>query len=366
MFKKTKKLLLDFYLMFYYAFAFKPKPGSVIEKKGKVFYGFIQYFLRNGNFDNNYLIYEFYKASLDLSGSFIGRKELGRIKNSVENAMKLSAGSQTLNYDIVCKDKFYNTSILKANGIPVIPNVALISDSLCIRTNGTASIPEEFFADHEFPCIIKNVALEYNEGFYLFEKNENKYFLNGQEFLLDEIISKLKHGKWVVQRIVSSSDQIRKVNCSALNTTRIVTIFDKKDPLYLTGFQAFACGTEKTDSWGKGAIYVGIDPLKDELKGFGYFHPTRGAIQATEKHPDSNIIFNKFKINGLKNAVDLCIKAHRYCYFQFLIGWDVAITNEGPVIVEANENPGMNAVQIINGGIKEKVVNIANNIIDAR
>lgn len=366
MFKKTKKVLSEFYLMFYFAFVHKPKSDIDFKKRGKRFYEFTRYFLRNKGFDNNYLVYENYKTSLNLSGSFIGRSELGKIKNSVEKALKLKAVNQNLNYDIVCKDKFYNTSILKSNGIPVIPNIALISNSLFIRANGTVCKPEDFFDDLEFPCVIKHVALEYNEGFYLFENHENKYFLNGQEFLFDEIMCKLRRGKWVVQRIVKSNDQIRKINSSALNTTRIVTIYDGKNPIYLAGFQAFACGVEKTDSWGKGAIYVGIDPIRDELKGLGFFHPTRGAIQTTVKHPDSNIEFNKYKIDGLKNAVELCISAHRYCYFQFLIGWDIAITDEGPVIVEANENPGMNALQIIDGGIKENVLNIANDIIDAR
>lgn len=365
MFKIIKKSLLDFYLMFYYSFVFKPKSNNKLNR-GKLFFNSIGYFFRNGNFDNNYLVYEIYKSGLTSSGSFVGRRELKNIKGRVENALKLSAGNQGLNYDIVCKDKFYNTSILKSNGIPIIPTVALISNSLFIRANGTVCNAQEFFDRIEFPCVIKHVALEYNEGFFILDKKENKHFLNGQELLFDKIMSKLKQGKWVVQRIVKSNAQIRKINCSALNTTRIVTINDGKNPKYLTGFQAFACGTEKTDSWGKGAVYVGIDPFKDELSGFGYFHPTRGAVQTTVKHPDSNIEFDKYRIDGLKEAVELCISAHRYCYFQFLIGWDVAITDEGPVIVEANENPGMNAVQIINGGIKEKVVNIANDIIDAR
>jgi hypothetical protein len=45
--------------------------------------------------------------------------------------------------------------------------------------------------------------------------------------------------------------------------------------------------------------------------------------------------------------------------FNFVIGWDVAITDEGPMIVEANEKPGMNVVQCLDGGLRRRIEALA-------
>jgi glutathione synthase/RimK-type ligase-like ATP-grasp enzyme len=67
----------------------------------------------------------------------------------------------------------------------------------------------------------------------------------------------------------------------------------------------------------------------------------------------------------IKESVKLCINAHRLLYFNFIIGWDVAITDEGPMIVEANEKPGLNIAQCIDGGLGEKIIKHALQILNS-
>jgi hypothetical protein len=35
-----------------------------------------------------------------------------------------------------------------------------------------------------------------------------------------------------------------------------------------------------------------------------------------------------------------------------LIGWDIAITPDGPVFIEGNDNPEISGLQTVNGGLK--------------
>jgi len=148
-----------------------------------------------------------------------------------------------------------------------------------------------------------------------------------------------------------------------LNTTRIVTIMNGTEPEYLSGFQAFATNDSTNDSWNTGSVYVGIDPENNCLKEFGYYSLHVKNKSLCTSHPDSGIVFKGYKIPFLKEAVELCLKAHQLLYFNFVIGWDVAITDKGPVIVEANEKPGMNAVQCVDGGLKRKIMQNASKYI---
>ena len=203
--------------------------------------------------------------------------------------------------------------------------------------------------------MLKNVILEYGDGFILCRPVDGGINIDGMNSSLKELKKKLGNGKWVIQNKVSSHETIRKVNASALNTTRIVTIINGKDPVYLTGFQSFATGNAEVDSWGNGSVYVGINYRESVLKGPGHYHPAIQGRALAEQHPDTGIEFNGYYIPYLKEAVDLCSQAHRLLYNHFIIGWDIVITDEGPLILEANEKPGMNAVQCIDGGLRFKI-----------
>jgi len=290
---------------------------------------------------------------------FISRNDFFKLLTFVSTNLRKKAGCANIDYDVITKDKFIATSFLKSNNISCISNLAIISNSKIIYADGKISDLEQDLLKFQFPIIIKNTVLEYNEGFYKCEKINNVLVINGKTSNYPEFIKLLRQGKWVIQEMIKSNDDICRINNTALNTTRIVTILNGSEPIYLTGFQAFATNNNFTDSWGKGSVYVGINPVNSCLKKQGYFHPNVGTLSYVEKHPDSNVVFEDYKINGLDEAVSICLKAHRLLYFHFAIGWDVAITNKGPMILEANEKPGMNAVQFIDGGLRHSIYSLA-------
>ena len=100
------------------------------------------------------------------------------------------------------------------------------------------------------------------------------------------------------------------------------------------------------------------------LVGHGLTSPSDNRGSLLRSHPDSGIIFDGYPLPFLKDAVDLCIKAHRLFYFNYIIGWDVAITDNGPLIVEANEKPGMNVAQALDGGLRKKILRYASEILN--
>jgi hypothetical protein len=326
------------------------------EKSGiRIFIELFYHFLRKGEFNDMY-----YAFGLNIKGKmpedFIGKKEMNRYIETCNQTLRGKQGiSQNIGYDIIAKDKFYLTSLLQSNNIPVIPNIGLITGGAIIEQNGNKYGIEHLF-NYNFPLVIKNTILEYNEGIILLERKGENIILNGKILVTKDILfNRIVKGQWVIQYFAKSSKEICRVNDTALNTTRIITVYGKANPEYLAGFQTFATNCQNTDSWGKGAVYVGFDPGTEKLWKYGYFHPSNKISGLVTEHPDSKIKFEDYKIPGLSEAIDLCKNAHRFLYYMYLIGWDVAITEEGPKILEANEKPGMNAVQCIEGGLRKSL-----------
>ncbi len=313
--------------------------------------------IREHNFNRMYYAYGLNLAERK-QDDYIGRNEFLKLKNKVEKKLKTRAGCEKYEYNITTKDKFIANSILAANNIPCIENLALYSHSILNFKDGRRTGIDGFKAFKDV-FIVKNIVLEASEGVLVCRFNKGKIEVNGILHTVESFSNLLGEKVWVVQRWHLSCKEIRQINTSALNTTRIVTILNDGNPQYLCGFQAFATGKASTDSWDKGSVYVGVDIQKECLKADGYCSLNDKEKSIVSTHPDSGICFDGYKLPGLRDALELCIKAHQLLYFSFVIGWDVAITDEGPLIVEANEKPGMNVVQCTDKGIRKEIIQIA-------
>lgn len=310
--------------------------------------------------------YFYYTMGLGFSSAkqkgFIGKKTLLTIKNKVERKLKENAGCSDIQYEAITKDKFYTNAILTANHIPCSQNLALIYGSNVIFPDGEISKHEELFK-LKTPFLLKNTVIESGEGVFCCSIIDDKIEMNGTLHDYSSFIHFLGNHIWVVQKQYISHAKIREINSSALNTLRIVTILNGNEPEYLCGFHSFATSNSTTDSWGHGAVCVGIDIQKGCLNKFGYTGLNVMNPVPLIEHPDSRIHFKDYRIPYLEEAIALCVRAHRLLYFNFIIGWDVAVTDEGPIILEANERPGMNVAQCIEGGLRQKIISNANHYL---
>ncbi len=322
------------------------KKSMSIERKSRIFYLYCSIFwlIREHEF-----FYYFKLMDLSRQGKKIkdvlGKAEEFRILNKVENRMLKQKKISGIDYSTIVKDKHYLTSVLKGNSLSCVENVAFIDKGIVEINNESLSI-EKYILLNQDTFIIKNTVLEYNEGFYQIEYKNNKHVVNNGDINLDDLLDILSKGNWVIQKKEHNCESIRRISSQALNTTRIVTIMSPSGPEYLAGFQSFATGDSYTDSWGKGAIYIGFNPTNGQLKKYGFQHPLISQ-KKIYMHPNSGVRFENCILREVTCAIELCIKAHKLLYNSFLIGWDVVLSDQGPKILEGNERPGMNAVQCV-------------------
>jgi hypothetical protein len=153
----------------------------------------------------------------------------------------------------------------------------------------------------------------------------------------DQVVEHLQQGHGanqdtLVYRRLENHAQIRDLSLSALNTLRVVTIMDPqlpKDKPIVLNLCMYSMGIDD-NPYDSGGIFSAVKDGKLQtaisIKRFGWFdtHPTTGA-----------------KIKGrtlpyYQDAVELAAQAHRNVPCVYAVGWDIAITDEGPVLIEGN------------------------------
>ena len=301
----------------------------------------------------------YYAFGLNLRGSsieeYIGPLEIDNVRQAIEADLRLCYQLEGLNYRVVCKDKNIAAAYLSSYGVNTLETIALIVDGVFISTNHRDLNVQKLLSMQKF--VLKRPSLEASGGFNFCKvisgEREPLIVVNEVEYELHDFEKLIENGLWILQKALVAHSDLVSMAGVALHTTRIVTVRTPKGVRVVSGFQAFTTGGAKSDSWANGSIYVGIDTTTRCLQRDGFYSPwhKNGAIVTT--HPDTNIEFEGFRIPFYDEAERICIDAHKLLYATFIVGWDVAITDDGPVIVECNETPGMNAIQCVDRGLRK-------------
>lgn len=164
----------------------------------------------------------------------------------------------------------------------------------------------------------------------------------------DEIIKR----NCIFQDRVIQCEYMNKINPFSVNTLRIVTVNKKGAPYVMVA--ELRIGTSKTgpvDNAAAGGVMVGINE-DGTLKKYGFMKPGYGG--RCTAHPDSNIIFADVQIPNWDAIVKLVCAAHKQYYNIHSIGWDIALSEDGPIFIEGNDNWEISGVQSCNGGLKKE------------
>lgn len=222
------------------------------------------------------------------------------------------------------RDKFMFYKYMKENQLPVpevfgvIKDGKLYSNNLCEQSFDFLKNTTDYFikdVDGECASFVKHIAC-YDD--------------------MKEITEKIKKGFYILQKSVHQSKEMNEINSKSINTLRIITVNSGGKIRVLSSL--LRVGTNKSgnvDNWAAGGLAIGIQD-NGYLKKYGFYKPGHGLKESA--HPDSKIVFEKYKVPLLDEAYNIAIEAHKFFYNVGAIGWDVAITEEGPVFIEGNDN----------------------------
>ncbi len=254
--------------------------------------------------------------------------------------------SPKLAYPGITKDKILSKKLLAALGasVPVqYCSVTLENGDLYCRDEEGRPVNLEQLRNK--PLCYKPVEAECGDGVMMFCILDNgQAQLNGEncslQSLKDNMVSQIKAwGRGMIEDRIVQHPDLANLYSKSVNSLRIITVLDETDKngvRLLGAFLRVGAAGNNVDNYAVGGLIINVKP-DGKLEKYGYIRPEYGNAE-TMVHPDTGITLENFSVPFFEEAISLCIKIHRQLPGIYSIGWDVAITAEGPLIVEINDN----------------------------
>jgi hypothetical protein len=224
--------------------------------------------------------------------------------------------------------------------------------------------PLEDLVKHEnLECFVKMHTNWGGESVFKLAVSKGEILMNNIPCSLDKLRKQLASGFYVIQKRVIQHAELDRLNDSCVNTVRMVTIHDGRRAHSFVSYLRIGTGTGLVDNLIQGGIGCAVN--KD---GRLYERATDivGNHVWIKSHPKSNVPFGSFTIPFYGKAWEVVISMHNAFHCFFMIGWDVAITEAGPVIIEGNPLGRMAYEQWLYGGLKSKIQEYAQQYSDRK
>lgn len=173
---------------------------------------------------------------------------------------------------------------------------------------------------------------------------------------LSSLFSKVIKGAYIYQDEVSQHPDLSIINANTLNTIRIDTFkAPGRKPEIISAYLRIGRSKDWVDNLAAGGFRVGIDVEKGKLRRIATSNLSHGGSFITH-HPDSGVKFEDFIVPFFSDVKSLAIEAAD-CLPKSLIGWDIAVSERGPVLIEGNTvYYAMSGADVAYGGYKTNAV----------
>jgi len=140
-------------------------------------------------------------------------------------------------------------------------------------------------------------------------------------------------GSWIVEERIQQCHEMAAWNESSCNTIRFMSFLNKKGffaitPIFKTGRKGAV-----VDNVGNGGIMANVDTETGVVCTHGF--DKKG--NAYDRHPDSGLTYKGWQIPRYKELVETVHRMHTEIMPSHpYIGWDMALTDSGWVVIECN------------------------------
>lgn len=255
-------------------------------------------------------------------------------------------------YTCILRDKDLFATLLTEWGFNTPHTIA------CVKSkDDAATVAEQLFAEPgNYFC--KPLDGQCGGGIFKLIVKADSVEIDGREMPLAEAKNWVKEqfakDAYVIQSLVVQHPEISRIYDKSINTIRLVTLYDKKrdEIVPLSAVLRIGAHGNVVDNWAKGGLAVGIDMKNGMLKKHAFYK--QGCGTKTLVHPGSKVAFDGFVLPFFEEAVQQAKDLHYRLRPLAVIGWDIAITPNGPLFIEGNDNMEISINQETNGGLKKE------------
>lgn len=307
-------------------------------------------FLRHGSFNDFYFLYGFDVKNFRKRSDYIFYPTFHLRRNYLRDVNEDSYKDMA-----ILRDKLLFSCFCSAFCFPSPRVIGTINNGVLHQLHeSTGTDVVDFIHQNRISCFAKSLDGQCGIGIYSIEVKDDAFTVNEKEMSKEDLRTIFLTGKYILQeKVQNQHPSINALHPYAINTIRLVTIKAKNgEHVIIPPVLRVGTGTSTVDNWAKGGLSIGIDTTTNTLRKFGFKKPTYGGKLAT--HPDTGIKFLGYPIPYMQEAINMAIELHKYLPSIQSIGWDIAITTDGPVFIEGNDNWEMSLMEACSRGLRKE------------
>ncbi|SMP73723.1 Sugar-transfer associated ATP-grasp [Desulfonatronum zhilinae] len=253
------------------------------------------------------------------------------------------AKNRTKPYDYICllQDKLLFERYFSAAGIQTVQSIGEMGPGLnCDFGPSGQGAVLDFFSQHpDYTCLFCKPRFGIKgKGAFKFEARHGKYYVNNKKAEMNELM-KLVDSPFLCQPFITQHEDIDRLHPQSINTLRVITFRHGDNVNVFLTYLRIGGGGSMTDNNENARAVVGVNQDTGQLNDVGLW-VTGDSISEIFAHKTSNVIFSGCYIPFFSDALDLARKAHEWTPGLYSVGWDVAFTPDGVVLVEGNDDWG--------------------------
>lgn len=268
-------------------------------------------------------------------------------------------------YGILCEDKLLTYATLKAFELRQ-PNLLFCFDNQSFSDDVNSPLRGQevdallkqttantLFVKPRFGSEGKGIGVfNRQQGVFVNEKSE---VLDHNYFMMRTPCQNIKGRdtscRFIIQEGLAQHPELSAIYPYAINTFRAITECVNGVARVRYCVLRLGSGGRQVDNASAGGIFVRLNLDTGEL-----YDTAQAFDQSTcDRHPDTGVVFKGLTLQtwAAAKAFTLCA-ARKFRDIRFL-GWDVAVTPEGPALIEFNNKPDMAGIQDSYGGLRDEL-----------
>lgn len=309
------------------------------------------YLFRHSEVDTRYFMYGLDRAGVGRD-AVVEYPEFRRIRDRGHAARSPSG----LSYACVMEDKYLFGQIAASFGFPSPRNLAFVDQGMVQWIGERDRQPLEALLGRNLDGFCKPLAGISSRGVFALRIKDGTVEIDGELSTLSDLRARLSE-RYLVQERISQHPDLARLHPPSVNTLRVTTVLEEGNARVFRTILRMGRDGASYDGHGAGGIGVSADVESGRLNQLGLARAGSNPGWY-DHHPDTGIRFDGLVIPFFEEAKTISCQFHEALPFFHTIGWDVAITQVGPLIIEGNENWGATIHVSIEPGFKNHFLDL--------
>lgn len=150
-----------------------------------------------------------------------------------------------------------------------------------------------------------------------------------KSFDVKELISQ---GEWCIEELIEQNPEMKKLNPSSVQTIRICTILNQNGCHIINCAIRMGRKGSVVDNTMQGGVYASVDVDTGRINSVAIDR----YLNEYSEHPDSHVSLSNWQVPRWNELLDFVVRVHNTVPQFKYVGWDMALTDKGWCVVEAN------------------------------